>query len=366
MIDNVDSPGEVDEALSYEDAVAQDPAQASTHEQERIAEAEAPGNNEAIASVLREFEEEPPPYDRQQLAAAAYERGLNRQMQAEPPDFETSRSHPRNHPAGEDPALQNAPTRSLRQRVGNFSLQARSSRNDLQSVASSSSLRGAARGARYSDAPPVPALPLGVAPASTSRTAARSNDNQGVSGSEAGPSSGVQTSATPMSQRQLERNHRLRDAIRRGDETMVLRRLDKLDPGPTPQSPSSISRQNALHKMANSDKPLTTGTMDRIFAKIPVGSRAVAARAQDKDGNTPLHHVESNIGKLEYSSSVNFSHNPEHMNRFMHLSTKLKEAANAGTSAHETPIDEIQNRAGRTPQEERQHSAEGHNFVLFQ
>jgi hypothetical protein len=148
---------------------------------------------------------------------------------------------------------------------------------------------------------------------------------------------------------QGDANNKLRQALEKGSSKDIAKFLNATSPAPNPATPSSEHEQNAFHKVGLSKSNLSRETIDLLFAKTPVGLRAAAARAQDDpDRNTPLHLVQQQIGKLQ---ALLINQNPAKIEVLQYMATKLIEADAAAPG--QTPLNQIRNAAGRTPDEER-------------
>jgi hypothetical protein len=137
----------------------------------------------------------------------------------------------------------------------------------------------------------------------------------------------------------------LREAIEKGDQTALNRRLDKTNPTPNPAAPSAVNNQNAFHKLANSGHSFPTAVINKMFEKTPVGHLAPAAMQQDAKGNTPLHYVEQQLGRATAAGRPDGE-----VARLNHLGDRLRQVAGA---ANQSP-DGVQNADGRTPEQMRE------------
>jgi hypothetical protein len=299
------------------------------------------------------------------------------------PRYGRHETHPTTNPA-DDPALQPGPptnpVRRLFSQPSQATLRSRASSSSLQSNASRVNLAGSQGAA---DVPPVPPLPPSVARPQASSSRGMLQGGQGASGAPPVPSlppaygehdqlSGVgqSTQAAPQpsasgsrglgrqissffsrgssdpAQKQLERNGRLREAIEKGDQTALNRRLDKTNPTPNPAAPSAVNNQNAFHKLANSGHSFPTAVINKMFEKTPVGHLAPAAMQQDAKGNTPLHYVEKRLG----SATAARRPDQDQVGRLSHLGARLRHAAAAANQ----PLEGVQNADGHTPAQMRE------------
>jgi hypothetical protein len=140
----------------------------------------------------------------------------------------------------------------------------------------------------------------------------------------------------------LIREHRARSAPQRREARIT----EALRKGANPATPSE-SGQNAFHKLASALNPSQELTDLLIAGTSPRESLKTAARAQDKKlGNTPIHDAEYNRGLAIAQRDSTAAHN------LQYLIDQLTEAATPATRRTlDLPVQDLRNKAGKTPGE---------------
>jgi hypothetical protein len=135
-----------------------------------------------------------------------------------------------------------------------------------------------------------------------------------------------------------------RERRMRGAPAKRLAQITKaLDKGANPATPSK-SGQNTFHKLANALDPSQEIT-DLLMAKTsPKASLGAAARAQDEDGNTPIHLAEYNRGQAHAEGFTTEAEN------LRYLADALTAAATPMSGRTlDTPVQNLTNNESRTP-----------------
>jgi hypothetical protein len=139
------------------------------------------------------------------------------------------------------------------------------------------------------------------------------------------------------------RNHELRHAVSNSDETKVRKILSETNLDINPGELSSKRKQNAFHKLAQTDMPSADLT-DALFDRMPTTSRGGAASAKDIKGNTPVHLAQYKAGWAEAKGDV------QSRQRLDQLSQRLsQEASLAGR-----PVTNMENQERKTPTQMRE------------